>query len=170
MIVVAFQLIVIAVFSAANRGRGSQFGTHVPSTVESRVLAAFLSAASTLLLTTAFSESRAVGIALWIMATMLLWCTPAWDKYWSEEIGHSLTHSRLYGLMQMTLRQLLILPCLLGVAVISGHYDRSWYALGALSLGLPYYLSGYEFPAAPIKISEYAVGAIIGLIIALILV
>lgn len=169
MIKLTFQIISILIFSAANRGRGSKFGDKLPSTVEGRVLAAFLSAGSTLLLTADLSPWRATGIAVWIMATMLLWCTSAWDKFWSEEIGSSLTHSRLYGLMQMTVRQLLILPCLLGTAYLSGHLDRSYYAAGALTLGLPYYFSGYEFPAAPIKVSEYAVGALIGLMIVLIL-
>lgn len=157
-------MIIAAVFfillcSAMNRARGSQFWNMVPSTVGSRLLAmgTMAIALSAIKLNMLYSPV--------VLGGMMLWCTPGWDKYWSEEIGNSATHSRLYGLMQMACRQMLILPCLAAVAQIAGGGDHFLYCLGAPLLALPYYIIGGLYKAESVELSEYVNGAIIGMLL-----
>lgn len=105
-------------------------------------------------------------IMLWTWGTLLLWCTPAWDAYWSAEIGDDPNHSRLWGLAAMSLRMTLAAPCLIGLAYLTGHMDRAGYAAGSLLLGLPYYISGFVSPRKyVISIPETVVGMILGVLI-----
>lgn len=148
-------------FGFLNRARGSRLFNYCNSTVFTRLVATFGMGLCVL------AASASYAAALWAWASLMLWCTPAWDKYWSEAIGNSQTHSRLYGLMQMTIRQLLILPCFFGLEYITG--ASYWLSLPALLLGLPYYLSGFLGSSYVITYAEYGVGAIIGLTIGVIL-
>ena len=156
---ILISILFIALCSIMNRARGSQFFNLVPSTVGGRLLS---------------MGGMAIGLELvkwnWLYAPtvlggMMLWCTPAWDSYWSAEIGNSATHSRLYGLMQMACRQMLILPCLAGVAQIAGGGDHYLYLLGAPLLALPYYILGYVYKPMAVEYSEYINGAIIGILL-----
>ncbi len=149
-------IVEMAIFGVLNRARGSHLFELTTSTELGRVVA---TGGMALLLGWHYSS---FAILLWVWAALLLWCEPGWDKYWSEEIGHSATHDRLYGLMQMTARQLLILPCVLGIGAIAGW---SWWMLLVVLLGLPYYVFGYVSERYAIPASEYAVGALLWLIL-----
>lgn len=79
------------------------------------------------------------------------------------------TSLRVWGLDAMTLRQSLAAVCLIGIAVISGHGERSLYASGVLLMGLPYFIAGYVSKTNPIGIAEYSLGAYLGALICLII-
>lgn len=145
-------LSLMVIFAVLNRARGCHLYGMTGSTVVSRVVPMAIMAG----LSGGGVLQQAIAFGL-----LMLWCTPAWDKYWSEEIGHSATHSRLYGLMQMTARQSLILPCYLFLA--GANSANPLWAMTFLLNGLPYYIMGYTKHWNPIGISEYAVGAIVGL-------
>lgn len=155
-------LLVIA-FAVLNRARGSRLFELTSSTGVSRIVATFLMAAAT---TSLVFPDRMLFVMPWVWVSLLVWCTPAWDAYWSAEIGDDPKHSRLWGLGMMTLRMALVMPCLTGLAVLSGHTDRALFANGALLLGLPYYLLGFIVPVGyVIFASELTVGAILGALV-----
>lgn len=152
------------IFSAAilNRMRGSRIYNLTTSTELGRIvsamgfglLASFLEIGNNILMLEMFA---------WVFLSILLWSTPAWDKYWSEEIGHDPNHTRLYGLMQMTIRMQLIVPCFIGIAFISGHLEQLVYLPLTLLLGIPYYIWGYISKNYAIPFSEYTIGGMLGL-------
>ena len=157
MLFIAF----IAAFSILNRARGTQLFGLTDSTVAGRLISMMGMALLTSFLFM-HNSILMLGAFIGVWALLMLWCTPLWDKYWSEEIGHSTTHSRLYGLMQMTIRMALAIPAILFIAGLSNHGFNAIYALGALTFGLPYYAYGYLRPTNPIPYSEYTVGALLG--------
>lgn len=156
----------IPFYALLNRARGTKLFNLVNSTVIGRLLSTMLMAVSaslavipeTLLMLEVFG---------WLWASLMLWCTPAWDKYWSAAIGHDPDHSRLWGLAMMTLRMTLGAPAIIGLAFIINKPLHAYYALGTLFMGLPYYVFGYLRPQKPIDYSEPVVGAILGLMIVL---
>lgn len=117
--------------------------------------------------TTILTQNIVAGI--FTAGALLLWMTPAWDVYWSAEIGNDPKHSRLWGLGAMTIRMSLAIPCLAGLAAIFQH--SAWPIAGAVLLSVPYYISGYISPKKYIiPIAEFAVGALLGILIHLIVV
>lgn len=151
----------ISAFAFLNRARGTQLFGLTDSTIVGRLvsmmgmalLTSFLFMHNSILMLSAF-------LGTW--AFLMLWCSPLWDKFWNIEIGNSDTHSRLYGLMQMTIRMSLAVPTILFIAGLSGHQFNTFYAFGALTLGFPYYLYGYIRSSNPIPYSEYTVGSMLG--------
>lgn len=148
-------------YAFLNRCRGTHFFNRLDSTFDSRLLATVFMA-----MFVAFYEFSSPGtmsvIMLYSWVMLMLWCTPAWDKYWSAAIGHDPKHCRLWGLGMMTLRMTLAMPFLIGIAFLSGHPDNVVYAAGAMTLGFPYYFWGYAAPKNPVGMAEYTVGAILG--------
>ena len=150
----------IIVFAFLNRARGSQLYGFVNSTEVGRLISVSVMAFILSLFYMPDIKMMAI-VFLAEFAALMLWCSPLWDKYWGEEIGDSLTHSRLYGLMQMTLRMSLIIPA---IAIMA--YPEAYnliFALGFPILAIPYYIFGYLTPGANvIRNSELAVGAMLG--------
>lgn len=116
-------------------------------------------------------------LLIWSWTTLMLWCSPSWDRYWSACFGYNtaLTQKgwapvdwimariwptpsgghvlRLWGLLAMTLRMSLVVPFFLGLAYIGG--SSLYIAAFAFSLlALTYYISGYVIPT-----SHYIVAA-----------
>lgn len=162
------QIIEVALFSTAfailNRARGSKLFDFTDSTEIGRLVSTGVMSLMTALL---FLPQNEIVITAQIItwACLMLWCSFGWDKYWSATIGHDPHHSRLWGLGMLTLRMSIGAPAIIYPAVLSFHPENYWYALGVLTLGLPYYLWGYIYPRAPIPAAEYTVGALLGLFI-----
>lgn len=155
------EIFVIPLFAVLNRARGSQFFELLKSTVEGRLVSmGGMAFGASLSMWPNYTRTLEMFIFSW--AALMLWCTPAWDAYWSAAIGNEKTRSRLWGLGAMTLRMTLILPYFISLAYFMG--GTYLYALGALTLGSPYYIAGYVYKKAPIMVAEYSVGAIIGII------
>jgi hypothetical protein len=175
-------LIAIA-FAAFNRARGTRFWDVLPSTVVGRLLATMLMASSVFAIT---------GV-LWVLpatwAALMLWCTPAWDNYWSAAIGNPTNISkpafapvdwimrrlslpvvtgfqlRLWGAVAMGLRQSLAIPAIVITAVAAGHPINALNGLATLSFGFLYMAAGYLPNRYSIAAAEYATGAALGLIL-----
>jgi len=154
-------------FGLLNCARGRLLFGMTTSTEESRVISTFFMAMASAALAVSVRPGDAlfVGeVSAWAWLMLLLWCTPAWDAYWSAEIGNDPSHSRLWGLGMMTLRMLLAAPCIIGLALLE--HTTAWFSLGVLTLGIPYYVSGFITPRAyVISAAETAVGMILGLLI-----
>jgi hypothetical protein len=93
-------------------------------------------------------------------AGLMLWCTPAWDSYWSAEIGDS-AHSKLWGCCMMFLRQLLIVPMFAAQCYLT---NGNYYFISTASIyWLPYFLYGIFIKEKAVQYSEYTIGGLIGL-------
>lgn len=153
-------LLLLPICSIANRARGSKFWEHISSTVLTRLAAMGIIALSV----TAFTSNLILFPV--ILAGLMLWCTPAWDKYWSAQIGNDLPAvSKAWGNRHMFVRQLLILPTF---AATIYFYNTPWawgalYAIPALLYWLPYYVFGFFTKSESIARAEYTIGALIGL-------
>ena len=151
-----FALILIPLCSVLNRGRGSHFWNTLPSTVESRLLFAVIIGAFMCALT---ADPYVFPV---VLAGLMLWATPSWDKYFTACIGNDLSHGKLWGLATMGLRGLLIYPTFLGLALL-GHPIAYLIGLAGLLQGIPYALGGILSESYCIAIAEYIWGASIGL-------
>lgn len=154
-----------AIFGILNCARGRKLFDLTNSTVVSR-----LASTSLMAITASFLQIpdlfMMTNVFIIVFAGLMLWCTPAWDKYWSEEIGNDPNYSRLWGLRDMTFRMLLALPVLITLPIVTHHYGRLPIAAGALLLGLPYYIFGYmKLGRFTIAASEFVVGVILGSLI-----
>lgn len=153
-------------FGFLNCARGRKlFGT-TSSTEVGRLVSTFLmSCAIAALLPYNWKLMIEVGAISW--ALLMLWATPAWDAYWSAEIGHDPIHSRLWGLGMMTLRMSLAMPLLGVLAFIVNEPTHNFYILGLLLMGTPYYITGWfkGFEKWAIATSEFADGAILGTLV-----
>jgi hypothetical protein len=146
-------LALIPFCSLLNRARGTQLYSFTTSTTIGRLVSMGVMAA-------------AVALAAWhivlfpvVWALLMLWCIPAWDAYWSAEIGDS-THSKAWGCAMMFVRQLLILPAFAAVAYVCGG-NYAYCAIAGL-LWLPYLIFGIVKKDNPIAYSEFTNGALIG--------
>ena len=158
-------LLLIPIFSVANRARGSRAFNLVNSTVAGRLVGMGAIAVATSMLFIPDSIKMLEAFVS-VFAGMMLWATPAWDAYWSAQIGNDPHHSKAWGCGKMFLRQLLILPAFLSVAYLSGvNYA---YCSIAATLWLPYLIYGAIYKPMSIEYSEYTIGAMIGLAIVLI--
>lgn len=175
-------------FALLNRARGNHLFEQTESTTVSRLLST-LGMALLIYLTALFQGYdiiRATLMCLWALATLMLWCIFAWDRYWEACLGGPVnsqtgfvfvdwlmrfwplptedTALRLWGLLAMTLRQLLILPCLTGLAYLSGH-SPVW-SLGTLLLGACYYVAGYAVSNGfAVMTAELCSGGLIGFLV-----
>jgi len=154
-------LLVAAACMLFNRARGSRLYEETDSTEAGRLVSMGLMALCVGALELP-DWHVAFELFCWTYISLMLWCTPAWDKYWSEEIGNDPDHSRLYGLACMTARQALFVPVVVGDALILGHLDRAVYAGVFVLMGLPYYVYGFINKAHAVEFSEFTDGAIIG--------
>jgi hypothetical protein len=183
-----FAALRIVLIALLNRARGSKLSGLTTSTVLGRVVCTLAMAISAACAITATFKS----CVLWLWFSLMIWCTPAWDNYWSAAIGNltdvnkksfapvdwlmkkipyfSLLYAaagtnrqlRLWGLAAMTLRQLLVVPAVAGYAIMIGRPERAIYAVAALLMGLPYYACGYLCKKNPIAYSELSSGFILG--------
>jgi hypothetical protein len=154
-------IITMLAFAVLNRARGSQFYELANSTVLGRAISTFLMG-----VVAAFPFINDLLVfdlmLVWVWGSLMLWATPGWNKYWSAAIGNEIEYSRLWGLGMMTLRQLLAVPCIIGVAIIASNSGFTAYALLPLLFGLPYYIAGWIDPHYNIPFAEYTVGAMLG--------
>src|SRR4051812_18128668 len=75
-------LVYLAFMAFCNRARGSKLFNHTDSTVVARVVATFgMAIASALVL------GHDLYVFLWTWAALMIWCSPAWDKYWEAATG-----------------------------------------------------------------------------------
>lgn len=142
-----------------NRARGSGIYDHVESTTLTRLIATFGMAFST-----ALWCQNILLVTVWLWASLMLWCVPAWDAYWSAAIGNDPKHTRLWGLNAMTLRQCLGIPALAGFCYLVG--GNPWFIAFPVLYGLPYYIWGHvisqQNAVGPITYAEYTVGLLWG--------
>jgi hypothetical protein len=158
----------------ANRARGSQLFGLVSSTVIGRLVSMLVIAIGTALLTINGNWIRFDCVLVLTFATLMLWCTLAWDSLWGAAIGHDPNHSRLWGLMHLGLRMTLAAPCLIGLTYLTGHAGRIENLLAVMAtplLAVPYYIFGYAFPQQNDKyvvpLSELTVGLLLSALICL---
>lgn len=160
------------VFAIMNRARGSQFFSLTDSTTEGRLLSTFLMTASALVPFTGFGNPEhqiEVVAAAW--ALLYVWTVPGWDAYWSAAIGNDPSHSKLWGIGMMTLRQGgLLLPYYAFLSGLTGDWHHMAYAASTLLCGAVYAFWGaVNKTSAVIEYAELTNGAIMGLTTVLIL-
>lgn len=148
-------------FAILNLGRGRKFFNLTDSTVVGRLISTFLMAMVVSFYSIVDLPQAAILFA-WSWFSLMLWCTPGWNRYWSAAIGHEQIYSRGWGLGALTIRMSLIFPYLIGLMKITNDYSNWLYLLGAFTLALPYYLFGYWYPKNPIPLAEIGTGAILG--------
>lgn len=146
----------IIAFAFLNRARGSRLYDLTSSTVFGRVLSM---SGMALISTLAMGES-VVSFTI-LLSCLMLWATPAWDLYWSAQIGNEKDHKPAWGNRMMFYRQLLIIPFFIALAVISGHPGRIFWAATSLLYWLPYWLFAFD-KTKVIPRAEYTIGALIG--------
>jgi hypothetical protein len=182
----------ILIFAILNRARGSHLFGMLDSTNEGRAIATFLMAAATAIASQGDYLDMA-EILLWTWAGLIFWCVFGWDEYWGAAIGSTFNPNkpefspvdwlmlqmpwftpvynatatdlrrRLWGAVAMGLRQGLAVPCLVGMAYMTGHPNHGWYAAGTLLFGFIYMASGYLVALAyAIPLAEPVVGAALG--------
>lgn len=153
------QYLIIPFFSILNRARGTKLFGLTNSTTIGRLVATF-GMAMAVALSDVPNALYTLPVA-WL--TLFLWTLPAWDAYWSAEIGNDPLHSKFWGLWHMALRMILAAPCILGLAYIE-HGSYYW-ALGTPLLALPYLVFGLFKTQYTVPCSEYTVGAMLGFLI-----
>src|SRR5262245_52176304 len=91
-------LIVALLFAFLNRARGSRLYGLTDSTALARLVSTHFMGviAGTLALQQdPGNPAHMAAVTLWTWGTLMLWCTPAWDAYWSAAIGNDPAHGRL---------------------------------------------------------------------------
>lgn len=102
-----------------------------------------------------FSENAIVfPIAL---AGLMLWCSPAWDKYWSAAIGNEADLSRLWGVAMMGIRGMYIYPLFIALGLI-GYPLANAIGLASLLQGIPYFIGGFLKKNRSIAFAEFVWG------------
>lgn len=169
-------------FGFWNCARGRKLFGLTDSTEIGRMVAMMMMALAVSVISMLLPEAMAV-LFVWSFLTLLLWCSPGWDAYWSVTIGQSAPpvkafapvdylmalppfnklKGRLWGLVAFTLRMQLILPYYAGCMWYLGHDDRLIYLPLTLTLALPYYILGLLIPVRyVIPAAEIGTGIIIG--------
>lgn len=144
-----------------NRGRGTRFWEHCPSTTLTRVM--FSYGMGVLAAFMVLPDLRLfVEVLLWVTVSMYFWSVWGWDRFWSSAIGDDSQHNRLWGLKMLTLRHSLGIPCLVGLSWLTGHWTA--FILTPLLFGLPYFISGYVTPRRfVVAVPEMMIGATWGI-------
>ena len=171
----------MAWFGFWNCARGRKLFDLTTSTETGRIVSMTMMALGNVVLHPLTPDNIIIFIASF--ATLLLWCSPAWDAYWSVTIGQSQPpvkcfapvdfimslppfnklKGRRWGLVAFTLRMQLILPYFILNMWLLDNFDRLPYLGGALALALPYYILGYILPVRfVIPNAEIGTGLILG--------
>lgn len=150
-------------YALCNRARGSQLYGLTDSTVIGRLASTLGMALSNGLFFNLGSIIQ-MEIAAWSWASLMLWCTFAWDKFWSAMLGNDPNHSKLWGLGWMALRQSLAVVEVIGGCWLTGNLDRWWLALATPLLAVPYIIYGIVAKKTPILDAELTDGAMLGII------
>jgi hypothetical protein len=102
-------------------------------------------------------------IALWALASLMLWACPAWDADWAATITGN-PRERLIGLLRFgIIRMTYDVPMIFGLSYFTGHPLSAMYALATPLLAVPYYVFGYLTPdSTVIRNSEFTAGLILG--------
>lgn len=185
-------LLTIVSFAFWNRARGSQLFDLAKSTTEGRLLSCF-GMATTAAMLVAMNLPHAtyliVAVAAGSMAALMFWCVFAWDNYWSAAIGNptSITKAafapvdlvmrgfswlpiRLWGTLAMGLRQMLLAPFLIGLAIVCGHPGLSVLGAAPIAFGVPYLVGGYlKAVVAPVTFAELVIGGVMGFLVSTII-
>ncbi len=179
----------IAACATLNRARGCKFFDYIKSTVGTRLASMLLMA-----IVCAWGvPGEYLYAMLFLWGAFMLWCSPAWNNYWSGACGFPTDVKkkafvpvdwamkkiryfaplyegsednellRRWGLVAMTLRQLLIVPAIIGLAILAGEPQRSLWAVLAFLMGATYYLAGKTKTHEPITWGEYGNGGIIAI-------
>lgn len=188
----AITIFTIIVFALLNRARGSRLFDETNSTTISRALSMWVMAIIAGGLARIYGGSIKIeGFAIFTSWTLLmLWCSFAWDNYWSAAIGNptDITKKafapvdwimgklppmplRLWGTVAMGLRQMLLAPFLIFLAVSVGNVNMLALCAAPILFGVPYLIAGFlpkQIP--PIAFAELVVGGCIGLLVALLLI
>lgn len=175
-------MIYIVIMSLLNRCRGSRFFGHLDSTSEGRILATLAMAIATELLALfhGMSALDSAIIFIWLWPSLMFWCVWGWGEYFSVVTGKppkgkefppvdwimrklklpliTPIQCKTWGLIAMTLRQSLVIIPLYGIA-------QSWVSLGALFIGMIYFIAGCVWPRNPILVAELGTGAWLGFLI-----
>lgn len=157
-------ILFVFAFAVLNRARGSQLFGLTTSTVIGRLMSMGGMAVVTSLMLVP-NTTRMVEVFAVAFGGLMLWATPAWDSYWSAEIGNDPSHSKLWGCLMMGWRQLLIVPTFAGEAFLIGHPERAVWAATAGLYWLPYFAFGAMVKPRAVEFSEYTIGALIGMTI-----
>lgn len=162
----------IAWCALMNRARGSQFFSLTDSTTEARIIS-MMGIAIAMSFLKLENPLLTAGIVVWTLAALMLWCTPAWDKYWGAAIGTNTpadqaktscvpvdwvmsviwpetpisgVSMRLWGWLAMSLRQSLAAVWVIGLACLAGHPENCWLAIFTPLLGTFYFIFGLVIP------------------------
>lgn len=179
-------ILYLCFFGFCNVCRGEHFFGLTNSTALSRWFATLLMAIATGLWFIHDPVHMDIIIAgTW--ALLMLWCTPAWDRYWEACIGGPVNSAKgflpvdwimrfwplpaagirlkLWGLLAMSLRMTLASPAVVFIAYMTNH-SLIW-ALAIPLLALPYFIYGFFAQQKAIMHSEATIGAMLGFIIML---
>lgn len=170
-----------ACFGVLNRARGSKLFEQTDSTQIGRIVAAF-GMAYLAMLASRLVGARANALLLWVFVSVYLGMLPGWGKYAGAAIGAQidpeereflpvdwimkrlpLEQGRIWGGMAMCLRLMLLMPCVIGVAFITGG-NPLWALLTPL-LGWCYWITGLVFDEGAWGKGEILSGALLGLLI-----
>lgn len=168
-------------YAILDRARGSKLFGLTHSTTEARLVSAF---GMSLLSAMAFPS---LPVFLWSLASLYFWQVFGWGKYFAAVHGHidpgggsvkpvdwlmrrlnlptdTEEDRKRWGTVAMGLRQAFIAPYFIGLAVLSGHYDRALLAAFTPFMGIPYYLGGKISQQHAVEIAELINGALIGVL------
>ena len=184
-----FQLIYIVVMAIANRARGSKLFGHTTSTVVARLVATFaMGAATGLILLNGRGTAFFIEVLLWSWVSLMIWCTPAWDRYWGACLGNPGTahgwppvewvmakffpplpaadcpYMRFWGVVAMGLRQSLMSLWLVGLMFIAGNFSDFFVIAFTLLMGIWYFLGSFILPANAVMFGELTIGASMGIL------
>ena len=153
-------ILIIIIFSLANRARGCRIFNYVKSTVITRLITMSVMSITTLMI----YPQEPIYSPFIYLGLLMLWCSFGWDYFWSAAIGDSAIHSRIWGTIAMTIRQSLIIPFYSYIIFIT---DAPWwhifYSCSLFFMGLPYFIFGKIYnDDRRVSYSEYTIGGIIG--------
>jgi hypothetical protein len=170
-----------ACFGVLNRARGSKLFEQTDSTTIGRLASAIVMGYLAML-ASGLTGQRAYWLLAWTSISIYLGMLPGWGKYVGAAIGANydheekemglvdwimerlpLEHGRIWGAVAMSVRMILLVPCVIGVAFITGG-NPLWGLLAPL-MGWCYWITGYLFSEGAWGKGEVLSGALLGLLI-----
>ena len=164
-------------FAILNRARGTKLFDRASSTTVARLVSACAMALI------AGMASGSFYLILWLIPSLYLWMVLGWGKYVGAAIGQPInqyetevrlidwlmykfpfTRGRLWGVISLSMRMSLAIPCVLGAALITGG-NPLWVLLVPF-LSIPYLLAGLAEASGAWALGEYASGFMLGFILA----
>ena len=169
-------------FALLNRARGSKLFGLTRSTTVARVI----STTGMALLT--YESHPTLAVLLWSFASLFFWQVFGWGKYFAAVHGHidpngggmrwidramdrldlptfTAEERKRWGTVAMGLRQTLLIPFIVGLALLTGDPGKAWLAAFTPLFGLPYYIGGKLNQKYAVLIAELILGAMIGAIV-----